>query len=182
MCIRDRVSFTRMQLNVNADVFESAVAWYAARTGPAAATTSAAVPSSTARERSHRPGDISGPPPAGTGVLAGGEAAGGGGEWLQSRGGPFTRPYRATVLRGPSLSRCLRPLGARSRPVRSPGPGRRGRRVLASSCYHTPRGREAGAIPAQSRYGDRRSRNGGSPVAGPAAKPHEPSRERGRQA
>src|SRR5450756_506287 len=86
-----------MQLKVNADVFESAVAWYAARTGPAAATTSAAVPSSTARERSHRPGDISGPPPAGTGVLAGGEAAGGGGEWLQSRGGPFTRPYRATV-------------------------------------------------------------------------------------
>ena len=45
-----------------------------------------------------------------------------------------------------------------------------------------PRGREAGVIPAQSRYGDRRSSNGGSPVAGPAAEPHVPSRERGRQA
>jgi hypothetical protein len=45
-----------------------------------------------------------------------------------------------------------------------------------------PRGREAGEIPAQSRYGDRRSSNGGSPVAGPAAEPHVPSRERGRQA
>src|SRR5450759_2956253 len=120
-----------MQLNVNADVFESAVAWYAARTGPAAATTSAAVPSSTARERSHRPGDIPGPPPAGTGVLAGGEAAGGGGEWLQSRGGPFTRPYRAD-----RTARTVRvPLSA---PVRRPDPagavartGRRGRRVLA---------------------------------------------------
>src|SRR5450759_1203371 len=110
MCIRDRVSFTRMQLNVNAEVFESAVAWYAARTGPAAATTSAAGPSSTARERSHLPGDIPGPPPAGTGVwrevrLTAEEASG-----CSLAAGHSPGLIARTVLRGPSAAQPRPPV------------------------------------------------------------------------
>src|SRR5665811_390105 len=111
-----------MQLNENAVVFESAVAWYAARTGPAAAATSAAVPSSTAMGRIHRPGDIPGPPPAGTGVLAGGVAAGGRGEWAQSRGRPFTRAYSAgrrgrRAPGGPFRAAGALPPVSRGRPI-----------------------------------------------------------------
>src|SRR5659263_439253 len=108
-----------MQLNVNADVFESAVAWYAARTGPAAATTSAAVPSSTARERSHRPGDIPGPPPAGTGV------------WREVRL-PAEEASGCSLAAGHSPGLIARPYCA-DRPCpavsarSAPGPGRRGR-------------------------------------------------------
>src|SRR5664280_3022349 len=159
-----------MQLNENAVVFESADAGYAACTGPAAAATSAAAPTRAARERSHRPGDIPGPPPAGNVRVAERSGCRRGGECRKSGGLPFTRPYRPAPRRRRTLAggprrRCAASAGGRTRatllPVTTP-----------------PRGREAGEIPAQSRYGDRRSRNGGSPVAGPAAEPHVPSRER----
>ena len=69
----------------------------------------------------------------------------------------------------------------RGRPFRIPGPRRPGEDVLASLGQQhrsTPRGREAGVNPAQSRYGDRPlPERGGSPVAGPAVM-LEPSRER----
>src|ERR1035437_6723203 len=171
-----------MQLNENAVVFESADAGYAACTGPAAAATGAAGPTR---------GGGGGGPGAGesedtaretfldllrrgmsgwrSGAAAGEEASAG------SLPACHARPPidRLCGSGGPPAGglgrRCAAPAGgptrATLRPVTTP-----------------PRGREAGEIPAQSPYGDRRSRNGGSPVAGPAAEPHVPSRERGRQA
>ena len=92
--LRRVVSLMPMQLNENAVVFESADAWYTARTGPAAPATSAAAPTRAARERSHRPGDIPGPPPAGNERVAELSGCRRGGECRKSGGLPFTRPYR----------------------------------------------------------------------------------------